>query len=80
MDALFTLVRDGSLRYCYSQFKGGECTNWVYDTATDTTTPLTGFSGSLDISRARRNPDGQRWIEQDPSTEEPRLRVSLLEP
>ncbi len=80
MDDLFTLVRDGSLRYCCSQFKGGECTNWVYDTATDTTTPLTGFNGSLDISRARRNPDGQHWIEQDPSTEEPRLRVSLLEP
>ena len=80
VDALFTLVRDGSLRYCYSQFKDGECNNWVYDTATDTTMPLTGFNGSLDISRARLSPDGQHYIEQDPSTEEPRLRVSLLEP
>lgn len=77
IDGLFTLVRDGSLRYYYSQFKDGERTSWVYDTATDTTTPLTRFDGGLYVSWL--SPDGQYWAEQDPSTDDPRLRVSRWE-
>ncbi len=77
IDGLFTLVRDGSLRYYYSQFKDGERTSWVYDTATDTTTPLTRFDGGLYVSWL--SPDGRYWAEQDPSTDDPRLRVSRWE-
>lgn len=77
IDGLFTLVRDGSLRYYYSQFKDGERTSWVYDTAADTTTPLTRFDGGLYVSWL--SPDGQYWAEQDPSTDDPRLRVSRWE-
>ena len=77
INSLFTLVRDGSLRYYYSQFKDGERTSWVYDTATDTTTPLTRFDGGLYVSWL--SPDGQYWAEQDPSTDDPRLRVSRWE-
>lgn len=77
IDGLFTLVRDGSLRYYYSQFKDGERTSWVYDTAADTTTPLTRFDGNLYVSWL--SPDGQYWAEQDPSTDDPRLRVSRWE-
>lgn len=77
IDGLFTLVRDGSLRYYYSQFKDGERTSWVYDTATDTTTPLTRFDGNLYVSWL--SPDGRYWAEQDPSTDDPRLRVSRWE-
>lgn len=77
IDGLFTLVRDGSLRYYYSQFKDGERTSWVYDTTTDTTTPLTRFDGGLYVSWL--SPDGRYWAEQDPSTDDPRLRVSRWE-
>ena len=77
IDGLFTLVRDGSLRYYYSQFKDGERTSWVYDTAADTTTPLTRFDGGLYVSWL--SPDGWYWAEQDPSTDDPRLRVSRWE-
>ena len=77
IDGLFTLVRDGSLRYYYSQYKDGERTSWVYDTATDTTTPLTRFDGNLYVSWL--SPDGRYWVEQDPSTDDPRLRVSRWE-
>lgn len=77
IDGLFTLVRDGSLRYYYSQYKDGERTSWVYDTATDTTTPLTRFDGGLYVSWL--SPDGHYWAEQDPSTDDPRLRVSRWE-
>lgn len=77
INSLFTLVRDGSLRYYYSQFKDGERTSWVYDTATDTTTPLTRFDGGLYVSWL--SPGGQYWAEQDPSTDDPRLRVSRWE-
>ena len=77
IDGLFTLVRDGSLRYYYSQFKDGERTSWVYDTAADTTTPLTRFDGGLYVSWL--SPDGRYWAEQDPSTDDPRLRVSRWE-
>ena len=77
INSLFTLVRDGSLRYYYSQFKDGERTSWVYDTATDTTTPLTRFDGGLYVSWL--SPDGRYWAEQDPSTDDPRLRVSRWE-
>ena len=77
IDGLFTLVRDGSLRYYYSQFKDGERTSWVYDTAADTTTPLTRFDGGLYVSWL--SPDGHYWAEQDPSTDDPRLRVSRWE-
>ena len=77
IDGLFTLVRDGSLRYYYSQFEDGERTSWVYDTAADTTTPLTRFDGGLYVSWL--SPDGQYWAEQDPSTDDPRLRVSRWE-
>lgn len=74
INSLFTLVRDGSLRYYYSQYKDGERTSWVYDTAADTTTPLTRFDGGLYVSWL--SPDGRYWAEQDPSTDDPRLRVS----
>lgn len=77
INSLFTLVRDGSLRYYYSQYKDGERTSWVYDTATDTTTPLTRFDGNLYVSWL--SPDGRYWAEQDPSTDDPRLRVSRWE-
>lgn len=77
INSLFTLVRDGSLRYYYSQFKDGERTSWVYDTATDTTTPLTRFDGGLYVSWL--SPGGRYWAEQDPSTDDPRLRVSRWE-
>ena len=77
INSLFTLVRDGSLRYYYSQYKDEERTSWVYDTATDTTTPLTRFDGGLYVSWL--SPDGQYWAEQDPSTDDPRLRVSRWE-
>ena len=77
INSLFTLVRDGSLRYYYSRFKDGERTSWVYDTATDTTTPLTRFDGGLYVSWL--SPDGRYWAEQDPSTDDPRLRVSRWE-
>lgn len=77
INSLFTLVRDGSLRYYYSQFKDGERTSWVYDTAADTTTPLTRFDGNLYVSWL--SPDGRYWAEQDPSTDDPRLRVSRWE-
>ena len=77
IDGLFTLVRDGSLRYYYSQFKDGERTSWVYDTTADTTTPLTRFDGGLYVSWL--SPDGRYWVEQDPSTDDPRLRVSRWE-
>lgn len=77
INSLFTLVRDGSLRYYYSQYKDGERTSWVYDTAADTTTPLTRFDGGLYVSWL--SPDGQYWAEQDPSTDDPRLRVSRWE-
>lgn len=77
VDALFTLERDGSLRYYYSQFKDGERTNWVYDTATGTTSPLTGFDG--DLSAVRLSPDGSCWAEQDSSSSGPRLRISAWE-
>lgn len=70
-------MRDGSLRYYYSQSKDGERTSWVYDTATDTTTPLIRFDGNLYVSWL--SPDGQYWAEQDPSTDDPRLRVSRWE-
>ena len=77
VDDLFTLERDGSLRHYYSQFKDGERTNWVYDTATDTTTSLTGFDG--DLSAVQFNPDGSHWTEWDSSSPEPRLRISVWE-
>lgn len=77
INSLFTLVRDGSLRYYYSQYKDGERTSWVYDTAADTTTPLTRFDGGLYVSWL--SPDGRYWAEQDPSTDDPRLRVSRWE-
>ena len=77
INSLFTLVRDGSLRYYYSQFKDGERTSRVYDTAADTTTPLTRFDGNLYVSWL--SPDGRYWVEQDPSTDDPRLRVSRWE-
>ena len=77
INSLFTLVRDGSLRYYYSQYKDGERTSWVYDTAADTTTPLTRFDGGLYVSWL--SPGGRYWAEQDPSTDDPRLRVSRWE-
>lgn len=77
INSLFTLVRDGSLRYYYSQLKDGERTSWVYDTAADTTTPLTRFDGGLYVSWL--SPDERYWAEQDPSTDDPRLRVSRWE-
>ena len=77
VDDLFTLVRDSSLRYYYSQFKDGERTNWVYDTATDTTTPLTGFDG--DLSAVQFSPDGSHWAQWDSSSPEPRLRINIWE-
>ena len=46
-------------------------------TATDTTTPLTRFDGNLYVSWL--SPDGRYWAEQDPSTDDPRLRVSRWE-
>ena len=76
IDGLFTLVRDGSLRYYYSQYKDGERTSWVYDTATDTTTPLTRFDGGLYVSWL--SPDGRYWVEQDPGIKKERSRLAPL--
>jgi len=71
-------MMDGSLRYYYTLFEDGEATDWVYDTATGTTTELTGY-GLGNLRAISFSPDGEHYIEYDPESEQPRLRVSRWE-
>ena len=54
---------EGSLRYYYTTFVEGTETDWVYDTASDTTTQLPdgSVSGILSV-----RPDGGRILRQHP--------------